>query len=490
MAQNNGIELIGRPQWHARWRAGWRRLIAWSDALPALLAAALVTGLGVVASSKPLDETQAAYAREGDRAFQAGDYATARVCYGRLANVPDPRPEALWGLALTYEAGGDMGRAASLYDRLAPLESAGYAPAQVRRARALLKTPAASPLATRAVAAAEQHLRRALESDARSVEVNALLGQLLLTTDRPGQAAVALARAAGEKRELRMTAAMAYAAAGQQEFGRHEAELALREATQLLATSPDDLAARVRLAKAAVFLGDHALAANVLRLGLQRTGDPRYRSRLAEVFAVWSDAEAAQPSADPDRTLLRLEEGLRFDPNSGPLLERFARVLQSAGPRADKARRTLRDLLASGEGGAGAHFALGIDAWLRGEAGPARIHLEEAARLFPNGPAIANNLAWVLAHSPEHDLSRALALVELALDRQPGNAQYRGTRGSILARLGRPKDALPDLEAALTTYPNDTELHRDLADVYARLGLADMAAVHSARAAAPRPGPR
>jgi len=145
----------------------------------------------------------------------------------------------------------------------------------------------------------------------------------------------------------------------------------------------------------------------------------------------------------------------------------------------------LRSLLTQGQGNAGAHFALGLDAWVRGDTDAARIHLEQAARLAPTGPAIANNLAWVLAHGPNPDLSRALSLVELALDRQPRDPQYRGTRGSILVRLGRWKDALPDLETALTKDPNDRDLHGDLAVVYERLGLPDMAAGHREHAAGP-----
>jgi tetratricopeptide (TPR) repeat protein len=477
------VEANQRP---ARWsalRAAGRWLVAWSDVLPAVLVAALALGFAAAAASKPEVKIASAYLREARRACDARDYVTARLCFQRLANAPEASPEMVWGLAETYEAMGESARAAQLWDLLAPRDRPGYAPAQMRRARALLKTPVAGARGGHAAAAAEQHLRRALDSNPKSVEINALLGQLLMTMGRPDQAALALAQAADEKPELRMAVALAYAAAGQQEFARREAELARREATQLLATAPDDYAARVRLAKAAVFLNDHASAANALHLGLERTGDPRYRSRLAEVFAVWSDAEAANPAA----ALLRLEEGLRLDPGNRPLLERFCRVMQAGGPRADQARRALRDLLAGGDGGAGPHFALGIDAWLRGEAGPARLHLEQAARLAPNGPAIANNLAWVLAHSPDADLSRALALAELALDRQPGNPQYRGTRGSILARLGRPKDALPDLEAALTTYPNDIDLHRDLADVYTRLGVGDMAATHRARVGGPGP---
>jgi len=54
----------------------------------------------------------------------------------------------------------------------------------------------------------------------------------------------------------------------------------------------------------------------------------------------------------------------------------------------------------------------------------------------------------------------------------------------ILARLGRWRDALPDLEAALADSPDDVELHQSLASAYESLGDLDMAARHR-RAAVP-----
>ena len=68
-------------------------------------------------------------------------------------------------------------------------------------------------------------------------------------------------------------------------------------------------------------------------------------------------------------------------------------------------------------------------------------------------PLVANNLAWVLAFSPPVDLPRALELANAAVNKVPNEPRFRGTRGQILARMEKWKEALPDLEEALKIFP-------------------------------------
>ncbi len=124
---------------------------------------------------------------------------------------------------------------------------------------------------------------------------------------------------------------------------------------------------------------------------------------------------------------------------------------------------------------------------MRGDATSARTHLEEADRLGPGTPLVANNLAWVLARAEPPDLARALSLADLAVERQPDARRFHGTRGDVLARLGRWRDALPELEAGLADAPDDPDLHRALAVAYENLGDLAMAARHRKIAEASRP---
>jgi predicted Zn-dependent protease len=103
-------------------------------------------------------------------------------------------------------------------------------------------------------------------------------------------------------------------------------------------------------------------------------------------------------------------------------------------------------------------------------------------------PAVANNLAWILANGPDPDLPRALETINAVIERWPGELRFRGTRGQILARMQRWKEALADLELALKVYPDSAQLHRALAETYEHLDAPGMAVEHRQRAAAPIPG--
>jgi Flp pilus assembly protein TadD len=183
--------------------------------------------------------------------------------------------------------------------------------------------------------------------------------------------------------------------------------------------------------------------------------------------------------------LALLEQGLRWDPTNKDLLDQFTRTLRGNGAEADRARAMLRDLLAQGQDRAGVHFVLGVDAWYRDRLDEARLHFEQAERLDPQSPVIVNNLAWVLVHGASPDPQRALTLANLAVERQPDNPAIHGTRGMALARLGRWKEALPELEIGLPASPHDIGLRRALVDTYEHLGLAEMAAAHRKQLAGP-----
>ena len=87
-----------------------------------------------------------------------------------------------------------------------------------------------------------------------------------------------------------------------------------------------------------------------------------------------------------------------------------------------------------------------------------------------------------LATTDPPDLPRALQLINQVLEKAPNEANYRDTRGRIYVKMGKWREALPDLEAALSRSANNPNLHRTLATVYERLGVPAMAAEHQSLA--------
>lgn len=450
--------------------------------LPALLVAGLVFAIGVRAMDMPRDRIISRYKTHAERALQARDFADAKVCYERLLAEGISPAETSYGLARVMDGLGDSGQAMALLIQAASLDGPDYVPAHIQLAQALLRN---TPLTSTAVAAAESHLRRALAnvpgrpsaSPADAREAEAILGELLAGTGRPRLALPYLRKAAVGQPEMRLALARAYQSLGLLDNTRAEATTALKEFQTQSINDPDALLPRLRAAEAAALLNDFARAADIVGQGLARTNDGRYRSSLATIYAAWADFLEKNHTPAAERVLL-LERGLQIDPASAALLERFLHVLNVAGPEAEPVRARLRGLLAQGRATASVHFTLGVDAWLHGNADSARLHFEEADKLAPRSPIILNNLAWVLAHDKKPDLPHALKLVQYALERQPDTVLYRGTRGVILSKMERWRDALPDLEAALERDPKNPDLHLALAETYDRLGDRAMATQH------------
>ena len=432
------------------------------------------------------DQFAARYAEEAHRQFEAKNYVSACVCLERLAQLQPDRPEVAYGLAMALDAVGESGRVASILRSLAPSDRRGFAPAHLWQAKLELRGLKSSP---HELASAEKHLLLVTQAEPENHEANAVLGELYHRTGRWPQAEPYLRKAARYRPELLVLLAKMAGSRGSRPEVRGHAEAARTIFRKRAEARPLDREARGYWAAAALLLEDYSGAVEILRQGLALGDDPFYHQALARVYATQSDALARDSRASLGDRLTLLENGLKHDPADPNLLDRLVAVIRTNSVEAERGLVTLQTLLTRGQATEIVHFALGLAAWERDEPGQARLHLEQAARLAPQMPIVANNLAWVLAHSEPPDLSRGLKLIDQAIERWPDQPQCRGTRGSILARMQRWQEALPDLEAGLRARPDDNDLHRELATTYENLGEPDMAAAHRRHAGLPsKPG--
>lgn len=97
---------------------------------------------------------------------------------------------------------------------------------------------------------------------------------------------------------------------------------------------------------------------------------------------------------------------------------------------------------------------------------------------------LLNNLRWAIAHAEPPDLDRALNLANAAHQAAPNHPDVLETRGQILAKLGRWKEAITDLDKALPAMPNRARVHDTLAPAYENLGVKELADEHRRRARA------
>ncbi len=253
---------------------------------------------------------------------------------------------------------------------------------------------------------------------------------------------------------------------------------ALEAARRLAEERPDDRTSRLLWAEACVFLDDYSGAMRVLATGDTLTKDPVFRQRMAGVAAAWAASLGKDATKSAER-LSVLQLGLTYDDANPALLRQIGLLMGSSkGEESEKARAMLRAALASGRATVLAHFLLGNDAWARGQKDVARNHWEQAYRLDSKTPLVANNLACLLMYQEPTDLPRAQALIDQALEQLPGDVRLRGTRGEIFAKLGRWKDAVSDIEAALAAGAGTPSLHAAIASSYEHLGMPEMAAEH------------
>lgn len=425
------------------------------------------------------DHVRHNYQCEGERRLTtASDFAGARACFERVLALDAANPVALYGLALCLDGTGHFDDAAARMARLAPADRAGYYPAHLWQAQRLLQ--AAEPTeADRRLA--EVHLQLALQLEPHEAGAHALLAQLYWDSARYDEAEPHLKSAAPAAPALRLRLAELYTARQDWVHAAKEAHLAVPFFRDRCRSAPQDVSARIFWAEAEMLAGRHADAVRILRAELDSADRTIYLQTLGRVYASWAAAVERNPKADPARRLQLVEEGLKYDTGNSDLLS----VLTPERTRPDEAAQTrelLLRLISDGRAPAAANLILGMDAWQRRDFDAARVHWETALRLEPQLNLAANNLAWLLAHEEPRDLTRALALIDAVLQRAPLDPRFRGTRGAILARLGRWREALPELIAALPASRDSAAHHRLLSETYQQLGLSELAQEHQNRA--------
>jgi predicted Zn-dependent protease len=451
-------------------------------ALPALVVLAAAAVLIILIALERPEQGLATYREAGRQALRTGDYATAAIVYRRLALSGDDSNETRFRWAVAANQVGDASRVEAVLESLAPADRTGFVPAHLWQAQRLL---AGSPDGKR-IKAAEGHLRRVLAAEPKSLQARAALGQVCLATQRPTEALEHLLPTLGSRPDLNLTVSQLYAQQNQLDLATAHARRARDYFGPLAKAKPDALAPRLRWADATLAAGDPAAAAAILQERLAWKDEPDLRRALAQVYVAWSDSAASQKPDDVQTRLQLLDQALRHDVCNVNAVVRLVELSGKPGTAGAQATTALNQLLAQGHAAATVHLLLGMQARGQGTSGVAREHFEQAYRLRPELPVAANNLAWALAHAEPPDLARALDLIDSVLERAPHVASFRETRGQILARQGRWRDALTELEFALPHMPDNRILHATLANVYRRLDMSEVAREHEKIATPPK----
>jgi len=480
---------------------GTRNLRYMLQGVPAVLAIVLVGVLGALVRGQDRAAMAKTYLREAAKANLNDDFDTARICLEKALQLEPDNLETQYFLGgiLERKATADKAppeHAFAVMRKLAPDTSTGFAPAHVwmgnfmarsgnvagaeshyTRAYQAAKAPSAADSAKAALPEAAQKLaliffflqnyeesrKYTLEAigvlDPRKANILRLqiLPELYRRTNRPDDAT----------REL---------------------ETAVRYFARQVEADVNDKECRIGLALGLRQLDRYPEAVEVMTRGAVMTKDQRFLQDAAELYAQWEIYLSKKPDSPLQQRLELIQEGLRLNPMSQTLIARLVQLSRAKGEQGEKAKQALQDMVAAGKSAFIVHYLLAMNYHNEGKEAEARHHWEQAYQiagkdsLDPNLLVVMNNLAWLIAHDKKPDLERAFELSDFVNKKVPGVPRFQGTRGWILMKMGKFKEALPDLQAALRQSADDLEIQEALAESYMGLGNPAAAEPHRRKA--------
>lgn len=504
----SSIAWTGRAIYNA-W--GTRRFRHFVHGIPALLGLALViVGASFVFAGRSQERRgnlsaeymgqcgvalrKASGMKEKEPEYFRQRMAEAR-CFAEKAIVlasPD-RDDLKFTLAQILAMSDQKEHCRAMMEKLAPDESNGYGPAHMWRGDFYSLTMSPSPEVLKAI---ERHYTRAYESlkaksDTPEANQAALrLGLFYVRSGRLNDAVKYLEMVEDQFPAQRLLLSELYTRMGRTVDAARLIGSAERHYRAKVKDSVDDVDARLQWAAALTKQEKFPEAMEALRKGHTLTTDVRITSAMVELFSMWEMSLAKQRKDEtlPNQVSL-IQQGLILAPSNVYLLTRMMEISSRKGPEGEKAKQILQDMLVNGNSAPIIQHLLAMQAHAEGRLEEAKFHWEKSLATDTQvTPIVMNNLAWIYCHMEKPDLERALNMIDMVIAKYPALAAFYGTRGEVLARLKRYKEALPDLEKGVKEMQQSVELHVSLAECYDNLGVPSMAEAHRRRVTELRKG--
>ncbi|MCU0709803.1 MAG: tetratricopeptide repeat protein [Pirellula sp.] len=399
------------------------------------------------------------------------------VLYARrlVSQWSDAKRENVYFYGMAHAQANDMEVASVSMARIAPDDEPGFAPAHFFRAFELIQQ-----LESHEDDSQWKTLRWHLEqSGSREDE------RLLVMWARFYQAQAEWDQAADALKEAgRMNPVHFLALAGLEEqrantTGANKALDQAREGFEdVLAKDPTNKLQRLQLAMTYNKLKRFAEAERLLLAGTQLHRDPEMRRATAEFYLLrFDDAPADAPIAV---RLSYLTSAMTLDLNYPDIYKRLASLFDPSLSDEQKSelRKSLEQLLVSGNSPSVAHFALGCLAGLSSETGSqASWHLSQAQALQPVIAVAYNNFAQVLMGLDPPRLDEAEIFASLATTGSVQAVALYVTLGKVLVAKQEWAEAIEVLVPVAAKYPDSKEIHSLLATAYEATGDLEKAAV-------------
>lgn len=424
-----------------------------------------------------------------DREFRDEHYARALELFDTLARRESPSPESQFRRAQCMAALGQRSKARRVVEETLSQAGSDWLPhnslviADIHFW--LAQEIYSRPQVTRAQwQLAKTHLCKVLDFVPHHETARRMLLAMHQASGNQAEALIHLEALARSSTADRMSLAIAYARLGKGSDAKIEAERAYASLLVEICDSPTNSSLRRQAAQAALLANDFAAAEEQLGRAFSDVGcdDP-------QTVALWGEMceiHARQVLRDRREWPLRLLELCRKSLERSPCRAQTYELLRPLLARSDEVGTEARGLLmlglARGCDPVALHGLLAERASLLGRGTESIQHWRVVVAFRPEWSGALNNLAWELCWSDPPQLEDALSCADRALQLKPDSEAIRETRGQILARAGRSREALPDLLSALAEFPENARLHATLSDVYRDLNSPEQAVLHANRA--------
>lgn len=332
-----------------------------------------------------------------------------------------------------------------------------------------------------------------LISDAEpdNLPVKKMYAEYLIFEQRLASAIGVLNDLSGVEPMMGLQAAALARRLGKDEEARQYAANTLERVEEMLKDDPTNGYLAMNIARNQIFLDRHSDAIRTIRnsLKLVRTDDEKrlLSQALGDAIVAYVNYIEKSPTdtvTERLRVLRMLEVAIQIAPNNPRVVTMVADHVLGSMNEEDAELASVREALIKGSPTGIAHFIKGTSALMNKQHDIAELHLEKAAEQLPRSAAILNNLAVALAMRPEPDYERALKVSAAAIEQVGApTPHFFETHGQILYRMGRFREAITDLERALTAPTLAAGAHEMLAECYQQVGDVELAEGHRKQAA-------
>lgn len=249
-----------------------------------------------------------------------------------------------------------------------------------------------------------------------------------------------------------------------------------------LDSAPDSVDDRVKLARVMQLDGETEEAIQLLGDGIAINKDDRVINELANAYVFHSN-KLATTSSRPETLLQRvqlLHQAVSIAPRNPTVVEAVISFAIQCKDNKNEEVVTLREATVQGIDPQSVHFVRGTIALLDNKIDEAMAHLELASQDNEQLPGILNNLAFAISSQKNGDLEKALSLANASASLLNHPYIYE-TRGQILFKLGRLKEATIDLEKGLQAPELALAILPKLIEAHLEMGNQTLAAEYEAR---------